>query len=109
MPSKKQRAKAAKAAKLCVVTDQPQAQLEGATSATVAQATRATVRAGKRLGSDYLRGGLTEERRQALMEATVMSRPGIAKSTFAHDGSGSKRLLRERMQKKLWERKQQSV
>ena len=104
MPSKKQRAKAAKAVKATEIT---QARLDGPQSVTVAQATRAAHRASMRslsslLGSTQLEKG--SDRYCHIMEATMMSKPGIATSTVAHGGSGSKRLLRERLRAKLHER-----
>jgi hypothetical protein len=94
------------------INDEETTQLAGGGSETLAHVVRAADRACARNSTEYFRRGGSmkpwDERQRALMEATVLSRPGIARSTFAHGGAGSKRLLRERLQKKLWERKEQS-
>ena len=110
MANKKQRAKAAKAK----AAQKRQAQLatSSPTPQTLADAVRANARARERNNAEYLRccGSMEplDERQRALMETTALSRPGYNRNNFAHGGAGSKHRLRERLQKKLSERKQQS-
>ena len=103
MPSKKQRAKAAKIAEQGTKAHQ-QTQPGGHRVVTLTQATRASTRAAHRV-SAFRSSDYTDDQVHEMMEAVVMSKPGITTSTFAHDGRGSQRLLRERMQQKLQERR----
>ena len=100
MPSKKQRAKAAKIAEQGTKAHQ---QPDGHRVVTLTQATRASTRAAHRV-SAFRSSDYTDDQVHEMMEAVVMSKPGITTSTFAHGGRGSQRLLRERMQQKLQER-----
>eukprot|EP01043_Picozoa_sp_COSAG02_P058194 COSAG02_NODE_7201_length_3122_cov_3.639762_2_plen_105_part_00 len=87
---------------------------------TLAQATRAAERAlyrSQRSTTGGARGDgmgqsvkynteVPSDTYQSMLEVAMLSKPGrgIHITTFAHDGTGAKRLLRERLQKKLCER-----
>ena len=103
MPSKKQRAKAAKIAERATKAHQ-QVQPDGHRVVTLAQATRASTRTANRV-SAFRSSDYTDDQVHEMIEAVVMSKPGITTSTFAHGGRGSQRLIRERMQQKLQERR----